>query len=204
VSTGTQEIVGAFEHGVWRDHVLEDVIHGDDVVSSDVTGKVCALERPLKDVVSSCPTLGRDVRLDLNARTFQVEEATEFVEVPAVAGADVEDTARAAPDQSAIETGPGPGPELDQEPGDAAMVLVVGVVVARIEGRELRFQGAGVQELGSAVPALLHIEIAGWNHKVFEINDVAPVEPGVVRAADRAADQATLELVRCFLDTADR
>jgi hypothetical protein len=123
--------------------VLEDVVHRDDVVPSDMTGEVGGLQGAFEDVVSSGPALGRDVRLDLDARALQIEEPTELVEVPAVAGADVEDAARPILDQSAVEPGPRPSPELHQEPGDTTVVLVVGVVVARIEGGSSDSKGRG-------------------------------------------------------------
>jgi hypothetical protein len=134
-----QEIARAFEHCMWVDHVLEDVVHRDDVIFSDMIGQVGGLQRTFEDVVSPGPSLGRYVRLDLDPRTLQIEETTELVEVPTVTGPDVEDAAWPIPDQPAVESCPRSSPELHQEPGDAPMVLVVGVVVAGIEGWKLRF-----------------------------------------------------------------
>ena len=110
VATRTQEVARPLEHGARIDHVLEDVVHGDDVISSDMLGQVGGLEGPLENVVAPGPSLGRDVRLDLDARTLQIEEATELVEVPAVAGADVEDAARADSGSAGRRSGPAIGP----------------------------------------------------------------------------------------------
>jgi hypothetical protein len=117
--------------------MFEDVIHGDDVISSRMIGQVRCLKGALQDVVSPRPPLGGDVRLDLHTCALEVEKAAKLVEVAAIAGPDVEDSAGTAPNEATIEPGSGPGPELHQEPGDSTVVLVVGVVIARIEGREL-------------------------------------------------------------------
>ncbi len=93
--TGAQEIACAFKHGMWIDHVLEDMVHRNDVIFSDMIGQVGGLQRTFEDVVSPVPALGRDLRLDLDARALQVEESAELVEVPTVTGPDVKDACRA-------------------------------------------------------------------------------------------------------------
>ena len=81
VTSGPKEVMGMLEHGMWMDHMFEDVIHGDDVVSSDMVGQVGCLEGAFEDVIAPGPALCGDIRLDLNACTFQVEESTEAVEM---------------------------------------------------------------------------------------------------------------------------
>src|ERR1700676_3486615 len=80
VAAWAQEIEGTLEHGVWVDHVLEYVVHRYDVIPAHMIGEVSSLQCALEHVVSAGSPLGRDVRLDLDPRTFQIEEATGLVE----------------------------------------------------------------------------------------------------------------------------
>ena len=88
---------------MWIDDVLKDVVHRDDVIFSYMIGQVGRLERALENVVSPGPPPCGYVRLDLDPRTFQIEEATELVEMPTVTGPDVKDAAWPIPDQPAVE-----------------------------------------------------------------------------------------------------
>jgi hypothetical protein len=74
--------------------VLEHVIHRNNVVLSDVARKISRLEGALDHVVTSSPTHGRDVRLDLDTGTFQIDVSPQFVEVPAVPCPHIEDSTR--------------------------------------------------------------------------------------------------------------
>src|SRR5580700_2234782 len=196
--------MGALEHGVRLDHVLKDVVHGDDVVSSDMVGKVRGLERTFEDVVAPSPALRSDVRLDLNPRAFQVQESAKFVKVSTITSTDVEDAPGMTLDQTTVEAGSRPGPELHQQPCHTAVVLVVGVIVAWIEWRQFRFQGTRSKRLRSAVGAFLHHEVTSRYNEVLEIGDIGPIQPGAVRAADRALDWSDLVRVRRLRGTAKR
>src|ERR1700722_3558943 len=176
------------------DHMFEDMIHGDDVVSPDVIGQVSRLEGAFEDVITPSPPFRRHVRLDLDACAFQVEESSELIEVSAVARTHVEQPAGRALDQSTVEPRPRSRPELHEKPGDTTVGFVVGVVVARVKRGELRFEGAWCEKLRSAIAALLHGEVAGWNDKIFQVSDVSPVQRGTVRAADRTANRVALAL----------
>src|ERR1700733_7555250 len=122
--------------------------------------------------------------------------ATELVEVSAVTRAHVEDAARTPGNQPAVEAGPGPGPEFDQQTREATVILVVGVVIGGIEGGQLRFEGPRSEKLRAATATLLHREGAGWLDEILEIHHVGAIEPGAIRAADRAHDHPVLTRVR--------
>ena len=82
--------------------MLQDVVHGDDVVPADMVGQIGRLECPLQHVVAALASLGRDVRLDLDARAFQVKEPAELVEMTAVTRAHVEEATGRVVDQPSV------------------------------------------------------------------------------------------------------
>src|ERR1700677_2567649 len=204
MSTRTEKVVRSFEHEVGIHDVLQAMVQRHDVVSPAVIGEISRLERAVKNVISPIPTLRRHVRLNLDARALQVEVPSQLVEVPTITGPDVEDTSRATLDQVTVEPGPRSCPELDQDPGDTAVVCVVGVIVARIEGRKLRLLRAWREEFRLAIAALLYGEVAGRDDKIFEISDVGPIQPGPIRAADGTVDGGTGLDVGGLLDLAKR
>ena len=90
-ATRAQKVPRPFQHGAGFDHVLEDVVHGDHVVLPEMIGQIGCLEGSFQHVIAPGPPFGRDLRLDLDPCAFQIEEPPELVEVPAVAGSDVEE-----------------------------------------------------------------------------------------------------------------
>ena len=91
IAAGSQEAERSLEHDVRLDDMLQNVIHRDDVVSTEMSREVGAFERALDDVVAAGPCLGGYLGLDLDAGTLEVEESAEFVEVAAIASSYVED-----------------------------------------------------------------------------------------------------------------
>jgi hypothetical protein len=75
------------------------------------------------------------------------------------------------------------------------VVLVVGVIVARVEWREFRLFGTGMEELRPAVAAFLDTEIPRGFDEVLEVDDVGPVQPGLIRVADGTSDRSAMVLV---------
>ena len=179
--------------------MLEDVVHGNDVVLADMTGQIGVLQGAFEDVVAPGPAFGRYLGLDLDARALQIEEPTQLVEVTAVAAADVKEMAGTVLDEATIESGSGPCPGLHEQPGDATVVLVVGVVVVGVEGGKLGLGGAGVEEFRFAPVAFLDDEGTGRVDEILEILYVGPVDPGLLRAADGARGRCQLLPLRVAL-----
>ena len=110
----------------------------------------------------------------------------------AIAAADVKEMAGTVLDEPTVEAGPGPCPGLNEQPGDATVVLVVGVVVVGIEGGKLGLGRAGVEEFRFATVAFLDDERTGRIDEILEILYVGPVDPGLHRAADGARGRCQL------------
>src|SRR5450631_1161898 len=75
----TKKIAGALEHRSGIHHVLENVIHRNHVVLSDVVSEVRCLQCAFQHLVSPSPPLGGHLGLDLDSSAFQIEEPTQLV-----------------------------------------------------------------------------------------------------------------------------
>ncbi len=95
-----------------------------------------------------------------------------------VTRADVEQAPGRVVDEPPVVAGPGPGPQLDQQPGHPSVVLVIGVVVVGIERWEFRLHWPGVEKLRSAGLARLDDEGPERDDEVLEINHVGAEHPG--------------------------
>jgi hypothetical protein len=166
--------------------VLEHVVHRDDVVATLVAGEVHLLERADRDVVAAGPPRRGDIGLELDARAVEVELFAQLVEVPAVAGADVEEAALAPAEERFVLVGPALGPEVHEPGREAPVVIVECVVVGGIEIHQISRGRSGKEELGLAGHAAPHVERLRRRDAVLEVPHVVAVRPDRERAAGRA------------------
>ncbi|HVU05126.1 MAG TPA: hypothetical protein VHE30_25425 [Polyangiaceae bacterium] len=133
--------------------MLEHVVHRHDMVATDVSPKIHALERSGLDVMASFASPFGHRGVDLHSGERVPAFATDLVEMAAVADAHIEQEPAFVGEVRAIVSSPDACTKRDQDRRDEAVVVVVGVVAGRVELAELVTGRARVNPFGAALRA---------------------------------------------------